>query len=515
MKRLYLLIIICSSPVVTLIAEDNKRIIEGLSLKSSILAQEVKYSVVLPADYFKGKKKYPVVYLLHGLGDDESSWLEYGRISQIADEVVKEKEMVPMIFVMPQGFRNYYVNDYASTFLYEDMFIQELVPHIDKTYRTIPDNSHRATMGYSMGGFGALLLPLKHPDIFSVSVPLSISLRTDQQYMVEDASEWNDQWGRVFGGVGTVGEERITDYYKQYSPFHLWRQLNLRDLSNLKLFIDNGDDEETLCRSNEELHILLRDLQIIHEYRVREGGHSFTYWREALPDALRYISDSFEGKRYRGDVITAPRKLSYPKLNLVQKEHYTISLPSGFDTADRHYPAVYMFGEFDIDRMQLIAGMAENGFQNGSLPPMLVVFLKEEEPNLINVIIPEIESNFGARRGFRFRALVGVEVGGVAALKNALSPEVFTSCVLFDAPVDTVLIREAIATNKSAMKRTWLLISNKDTGEDYKENGQAHILLRDEEVYHEYRVVDGGHDGPWMKSRWEEAFQFTSEKIHR
>lgn len=189
-------------PWVTLLAGDNKRIMEGIAMTSALLGQEVKYSIVLPPDYFKGKKNYPVVYLLHGLGDEESSWLEYGRISQIADAAVADKEIIPMIFVMPQGFRNYYVNDYAGTFLYEDMFINELVPHIDKNYRTIKDSRHRATMGYSMGGFGALVLPVKHPDIFSISVPLSISVRTDKQYMVEDAAEWNDQWEDYLVALG-------------------------------------------------------------------------------------------------------------------------------------------------------------------------------------------------------------------------------------------------------------------------------------------------------------------------
>lgn len=209
-----LLFLIVMLPLATTFAEENKRILEGLSLTSSVLGQEVRYSIVLPKDYFKNKRNYPVVYLLHGLGDNESSWLEYGRISQITDHAVARKEITPMIFVMPQGFRNYYVNDYAGTFLYEDMFIQELVPFIDKTYRTMADPGHRAVMGYSMGGFGALVLPAQHPDVFTVSVPLSTSFRTDAQYMVEDASEWNDQWGRLFGGVGKTGAERLTEYYK-------------------------------------------------------------------------------------------------------------------------------------------------------------------------------------------------------------------------------------------------------------------------------------------------------------
>ncbi len=142
MKHLYLLFILALSPFAMTSANGNKRVMEGLTMSSHALGQEVRYSVVLPQDYFRSKKSYPVVYLLHGLGDDESSWLEYGRITQIADDAVSQKEIVPMIFIMPQGFRNYYVNDYAGTFRYEDMFINEFVPYIDKTYRTVPNSQH-------------------------------------------------------------------------------------------------------------------------------------------------------------------------------------------------------------------------------------------------------------------------------------------------------------------------------------------------------------------------------------
>ncbi|HET9053416.1 MAG TPA: alpha/beta hydrolase-fold protein, partial [Cyclobacteriaceae bacterium] len=214
----------------TACAQNNVRIIESLSMNSNILSQDVKYSIILPEDYYTSKKSYPVVYLLHGLGDNESSWLEYGQVSRVVDHAVKKKEIIPMIYVMPAGYRNYYVNDYAGKFLYEDMFMKEFVPFIDKQYRTIADKNHRATLGYSMGGFGALVLPLRNPDVFTISVPLSISVRTDAQYITEDAAGWDDQWGRLFGAVGTTGAERLTDYYKQHSPFHILAQKDLSEL---------------------------------------------------------------------------------------------------------------------------------------------------------------------------------------------------------------------------------------------------------------------------------------------
>ncbi|HRZ21165.1 MAG TPA: alpha/beta hydrolase family protein, partial [Bacteroidales bacterium] len=301
MKKPFIVIIVIQLFLFTASKGQEVRILESLSMHSDILGQGIAYSICLPEGYFIEKRSYPVVYMLHGLGDDETAWLEYGRVYQTADKAVREEEIVPMIFVMPQGFRTYYMNDYSGTFLYQDMFVKELIPTIDSLYRTIPDREHRAVMGYSMGGFGALILPLKHPELMRTCVPLSISIRTDQQYITEDASGWDQQWGRIFGGEGSTGQDRITEYYRQNSPFHIFQQNDPASFNDLRIYIDNGDDEQTLCRSNEELHILMRDRGVPHEFRVRDGGHSFEYWRSSLPNALRFISDAFSNVPYRGD----------------------------------------------------------------------------------------------------------------------------------------------------------------------------------------------------------------------
>ncbi len=503
----------------TAVAQPNTaRIIEGLTMPSAILNQDVKYSIILPGDYFVSKKSYPVVYLLHGLGDDESSWLEYGRVSQLADDAVNQKQIVPMIFVMPQGFRNYYVNDYAGKFLYQDMFINELVPFIDKEYRTIADKEHRATMGCSMGGFGALILPLKNPDVFTVSVPLSISVRTDEQYKTEDASEWNEQWGRLFGGVGTTGNERITEYYKQHSPFYIFAQRDLSKFKNLKLYIDNGDDERTLCRSNEELHILLRDKNFPHEFRVRNGGHEFVYWREALPNGLRFISDAFEGKTYRGDLKSVSEKnasVSSNTVKLINTNTYSISLPAEYTQTQRYYPVIYFLGDFDSTIKKSIAANVQDEIQSGSLPPVIAVFLKASEEGLITSIISSVEKEYRARTGFRFRALIGFEAGGTAALRYAMTPETFTSCTIFDSPMDCERLKDAVNVNDKVLGRTWLYMVTTDKSMNYQGNGCAHVFLRDKNIYHEYRVQEGKGGQAWSINGLTEALNFTQRKIHR
>lgn len=497
-------------------AQNNARIIESLSMNSAILSQDVKYSIILPEDYYTSKKSYPVVYLLHGLGDNESSWLEYGQVSRIVDAAVKNKEIIPMIYVMPAGYRNYYVNDYAGKFRYEDMFIKEFVPFIDKQYRTIADKNHRATLGYSMGGFGALVLPLRNPDVFTVSVPLSISVRTDAQYMTEDASGWDDQWGRLFGAVGTTGAERLTDYYKQHSPFHIFAKDDVSKLTGLKIFIDNGDDEGTLCRSNEELHMLLRDRNFPHEFRVRDGGHSFTYWRDALPNGLRFISDAVEGKTYRGDVkiLSKPANVA-SAAKRVQEEKYEVLLPAEYAKTQRLYPVLYITGDFSPAVKEKISVQINTFINSGSLIPLITVFISKDVQDVTATVVSAVEKKYRARSGWRFRSLIGFEGGGTTALENALTPETFTSCILFDSPIDVKALTETVKSNKKMFNRTWLMLVTTDKSKHYQANGSAHVLLREEDVYHEYRVQQGTGGSEWLLGNLKEALDFTQRKIHR
>lgn len=500
--------------------ENEPRIMESLAMYSKVLGQDVKYSICLPEAYLKENRRYPVVYLLHGLGDDETSWLEYGQISQIADKAVRDGEIVPMIYVMPQGFRTYSVNDLAGKFRYQDMFIQELIPFIDSLYRTKADKKHRATMGYSMGGFGALILPLKNPEVFSACVPMSISIRTDQQYIEEDALGWDQQWGSVFGGAGTSGKDRITDYYKQNSPFSIFLQNDLSKLSGLKIYIANGDDEQTLCRSNEELHILLRNRQFPHEFRIKDGGHEFAFWRAILPNGLRFISDSFEGKDYRGDQKTGSvQKITpFTEFRSVSFRNYSSSVyvPNEYESTTRLYPVLYITGNFQNSKKEKLAGIINQNIEKLILPPMIVAFIPENEELLTAEFFSSFEKEFRIRPGFRFRSIIGFEKGGTLAFKQALNPEQFTSCVLFDAPFDKDELQRSLAgIEVKSLKRTWFYIAAPDKGMNYSGTGNIHMQFRDKDIYHEYRVSEGTGGFGWLVEKFPETLLFIAEKFHK
>ena len=280
---------------------EFKRYNSGLAIQSNLINSKIPvtvlYDILLPADYQSNpERRYPVVYLLHGYGDNQSSW--NGSYMQGESRIVSienSKHLEPMIYVCPNGFKTYYCNFYDGSYNYMDMFINELVPHIDATYRTIADRGHRALIGYSMGGFGAMVLPLKHPEVFSVSVPLSMSFRTDQQYMTESQDGWNTQWGKIFGGVGESGQGRITEYYKQHCPFYQFVPENKEALSAVHWFLTCGDNEEQLLVANDSLHQQLMKYGYAHEFRVGDGGHSTSYWRAALDEVLPYIQNCFNG----------------------------------------------------------------------------------------------------------------------------------------------------------------------------------------------------------------------------
>ncbi len=102
------------------------------------------------------------------------------------------------------------------------MLINELVPEIDTLFRTKPAADQRAVMGYSMGGYGALMLAAKNPEIFKTGIALSMSFRTDEQYLNEPQGVFDSQWATIFGGMGVSGNQRLTDHFIKYSPFHFF-----------------------------------------------------------------------------------------------------------------------------------------------------------------------------------------------------------------------------------------------------------------------------------------------------
>ncbi len=273
-----------------------QRYSQDLVMHSDILGRDMNYSVYLPASYRdEPEKHYSVVYMLHGYGDNHNSWNgKYLHANSKVDNL-EAKGLNEMIYVFPQGFTSYYCNTYDGKYDYMEFFVEEFIPYIDSSLRTIADKGHRGITGYSMGGFGAMVLAEKHPELFACSAPLSMSFRTDAQYMTESAGGWDNQWGRIFGGVGQYGIARLTDYYLAHNPYRQFCDANRTELESVKWFLTCGDDEEQLLVANDSLHVILRDREFAHEFRVANGAHTSSYWMDALSEVLPWMDSCMNG----------------------------------------------------------------------------------------------------------------------------------------------------------------------------------------------------------------------------
>ena len=267
---------------------------ESLKVKSTILGKEVEYNVYLPADYDKSNRNYPVLYLLHGYTDDETGWTQFGESHMIADKTIQSGEAAPMIIVMPDGGVSWYINSFDGKTKYEDFFVKEFIPFIDATYRTRVKKNYRAIAGLSMGGFGTFTMATKYPELFAAAAPLSAGVFTDAEIIAMPEDNWNNVFGILYG-KDLKGAARLNDHYNKNSILKIIETGNTDDLKKVRYFIDCGDDD-FLIKGNMAVHAAMIDKKVPHEFRVREGGHTWTYWRTSLPEVLKFVSDSFHQK---------------------------------------------------------------------------------------------------------------------------------------------------------------------------------------------------------------------------
>lgn len=285
MKKI--LIVLITVLIANLGFAQTGKVLESLKFESKLVGYPVEYTIYLPADYETSNRSYPVLYLLHGYSDDETGWIQFGEANMIADKGVANGDYPPCIIVMPDGKVSWYVNSFDGKDPWEDMFIKEFIPFIEREYRIRPQKEFRAIAGLSMGGNGALLLSMRHPELFSSCVAMSAGTFTDEEILGDDS------YDRYFGNIyGPKTKDALSEHWKTYSPLYLLDSVDKEKLKSIRFYIDCGDDD-FLYKGNSALHVKMRDLGIPHEYRVRQGGHEWSYWRTGLYDGLRFISEKF------------------------------------------------------------------------------------------------------------------------------------------------------------------------------------------------------------------------------
>lgn len=280
-KILILLLIVIS--ILQAVAQDTKSQILRDSIQSKTLGRNVSYTIYLPEDCSASDKEFPVLYLLHGYGDDNMGWVDQGRIDKVADEMARHDSLSPMILVIPDAKRSWYINGLKDN--YEDFFINEFIPHIESAYKCKTTPKSRSIAGVSMGGYGALLYSLKYPKLFNACCVMSPAILTEFElkYM---SDEIYSMFGESFG-------EKNSNLWKEYNVLEIIKKKDTTTDPLPLFYIDCGDND-FLYRGNAYLHIAMRDKKIDHYMIMRHGEHNWDYWIPAIPEILKFASTNMK-----------------------------------------------------------------------------------------------------------------------------------------------------------------------------------------------------------------------------
>ena len=262
------------------------KVFDNLTMNSEVLQMERKYAMYLPPDYETSQRSYPVLYLLHGGGDDQTGWVQFGEVLRIADQAILSGKATPMIIVMPDantGKRGY-TNDPAGEWRYEDFFFEELMPYVEKTYRIKGQKRYRAVAGLSMGGGGTYYYALHRPNLFASACPLSAGAR---KWNKEEAQKYLERHD-----ITDITKKQMDEWMEKYNIHGMIKDMPEDQKKAIRWYIDCGDDD-FLYEGNSLVHIAMRKQEIPHEFRIRDGKHNWTYWRESLPEVLNFISIGF------------------------------------------------------------------------------------------------------------------------------------------------------------------------------------------------------------------------------
>jgi S-formylglutathione hydrolase FrmB len=270
-------------------------------LQSAILAETVHYCVMLPPGYDAAvarhsSKRYPVLYFLHGLGDNEQTLFKAGGWALIED-LRRQGQITDFLIVAPEGKASFYINSANGHVRYNDFFIREFIPYIESHYSIRKERSARAISGVSMGGYGALRFAFAHPELFSSVSAQSAALITESPKETSAAMHSGSPLDSVLGAV--FGNPIDTNHWNQNSLFVLAKQ-NRSRLAGLSIYFDCGrDDEFGFEKGAAELHRQLQAEGIKHEYHLYPGNHGSEFFLAHMGETLKFHSQAFESGEAR------------------------------------------------------------------------------------------------------------------------------------------------------------------------------------------------------------------------
>lgn len=271
-------------------AQDGQKVeIQTIQFKSELIGQVLPYDVLLPTGYAESNKRYPVLYLLHGLFGRYDDWVMRTNLAEYAKKY-------DLIVVTPEGHDSWYTDSAGEvTHKYETYFIRELIPDVDARFRTIKDRRARGVAGLSMGGYGAIKYGFKHPDQFAFVASLSGALDPAVRTDASPGFAWDilrPSINSVFGPPRS--ETRLANDLHQIA-----RSLSPSQIAALPYIYFDCGLEDGFLATNRELADIFLSKKIPHQYRQLPGAHSWAYWDQQVQEVLRVYAH----------MMTTPSKL--------------------------------------------------------------------------------------------------------------------------------------------------------------------------------------------------------------
>ena len=283
MKKKYLLFVIS----LFIIGKNFAATVDTIIIPSKVMQKEYKAVIVLPASYASNNKNYPVLYLLHGGYGHFDDWIKKTSDTKLIQKI---SDQYNFIVVMPEGeIFSYYINSPVSKeSQFETYITKEVVEKIDNSYRTIRDRKGRAITGLSMGGYGALYLSARHPDLYCAAGSMSGALNPDMRdwkFPPNALQAFKKEFEKILGPI-----EKYPERYADASVINMADKIKA---GNIKLIIDDGVDDFFIT-VNRELHRRLVFNGTPHDYSERPGSHTWEYWQNSLPYHALFFSKVFQ-----------------------------------------------------------------------------------------------------------------------------------------------------------------------------------------------------------------------------
>ena len=258
---------------------------ECSTINSTVLARAVRYCAFLPPSFDQDKTRhYPVLYYLHGLGDNEQSLLNFGGWD-IVEQLRSSGKIGEFVILAPSGGHTFFLNSADGKVRYEDFLVKEFMPQMEKKYRAEDSRATRGITGVSMGGYGALRLGFKYPARFA-------AVSAQMPALIPDLPENMSAGGRGSPGamLGDVfGEPFNRAYFERNNVFYFAKADPVGELRRLKIYFDVGNnDDYGFEQGAQVLDKLLTSRGIPHEFHVYPGRHDAQFVMRHFGDVIEF-----------------------------------------------------------------------------------------------------------------------------------------------------------------------------------------------------------------------------------